>query len=462
MALLLPAVVAAQDRSALQAERATLVAVATQEGRLRDSLTALIATRTARIRVIDSLLALPAPVAVLAVSPTTVNLVIGQSSQLIAVAKDADGNVLTGRVVSWVSSNPGSAMVSSTGVVSALAAGTATVTATSEGKTSTAAVVISAPVPAPVATITVSPTGATLAPGQTQQFTATTRDAAGNILSGRVTTWSISAPSIASISSTGLVTALVAGTATVTATSEGKSAGAAVNINAPAPVPAPSLLFLADAETGNPSQWCYVHSAVPVGVVTSPVRDGLFSFKVEVRDGVTIFGTERSEYSNGPDDCAHHRYKLGEENYTAVSVFLPTTWPSYSHWALVMQFKGPHTGTPPLQLSLRNNEWGIYGNGRISPRPYWRIAPIQRGAWNDFVIRVKWSPDPTVGFFEVYYQGVVVIPKTFASTMYLDAGVATPLFLSVGYYRDSAGNTTALLYIDAVRVGNSLAAVTPK
>lgn len=233
----------------------------------------------------------------------------------------------------------------------------------------------------------------------------------------------------------------------------------------PEPTPAPEsgeLLFVADAETGDTSQWCYVHSAVPVGVVTSPVRDGRYAYKCECQDGALIFGTERSEYANGPGECALYRYKDGEENFTAFSVYPETDFPNYTHWSLCAQFKGPHTGTPPLQLSLRGDQWGVYGNGRIEPRPFWPIGPMTRGAWNDFVFHVKWSPDPAIGWFAVYLNGQIAIPKTFTSTMYLDAGVATPLFLSVGHYRDSGPATgTAILYVDAVKVGTSLSVVTP-
>ena len=222
-------------------------------------------------------------------------------------------------------------------------------------------------------------------------------------------------------------------------------------------------MFVGDAETGDASQFCHVHSAVRLPpVVTSPVRDGKYAFKSEVRDGAEIYGTERSEFANGPTLCGKHTYKEGDVNYTAVSIFPEANFPRYSHWSLVTQFKGPHTGTPPMQISLKDDKWEILGNGRISPRPRWLIGTMKRGTWNDFVVHAKWSPDPRVGWFEVYFQGELVIPRTYTSTMYLDDGVATPLFLSVGQYRDTGPTSgTAVLYVDAVRVGNSLAEVTP-
>ena len=62
---------------------------------------------------------------------------------LVAVLRDANQNVLNGRVVRWTSSNPQIASVDSvTGVLTGLDRGTVTVTATSEGKNGTASRVV--------------------------------------------------------------------------------------------------------------------------------------------------------------------------------------------------------------------------------------------------------------------------------------------------------------------------------
>src|SRR5437867_3010021 len=72
----------------------------------------------------------------------------------------------------------------------------------------------------PVATVTVSG-AATVALNATAQFTATAKDAAGNVLTGRTVDWSSSNPAIASVSQAGLVTGnLVGGPVTITATIE--------------------------------------------------------------------------------------------------------------------------------------------------------------------------------------------------------------------------------------------------
>jgi uncharacterized protein YjdB len=179
----------------------------------------------------------PLPVASVSVAPGSATLAIAATVQLLATPKDAAGNPLGGRAVTWSSANPATATVSGSGVVTAVAAGSAAITAASEGQRGTATVTVTPAPPAPVASLTVTPATASVLPGQTVQLSATIRDASGNVLTGRTITWTSSALSIAAVDGTGLVTALVAGPATVTAMSEGKSASAGIAVNVLPPPP---------------------------------------------------------------------------------------------------------------------------------------------------------------------------------------------------------------------------------
>ena len=84
--------------------------------------------------------------------------------------------------------------------------------------------------PQPVASVDVSPTGITLAAGQTTSLAGTPRDGAGHALTDRDVTWTSGAPSIATVDSTGAVSGLSAGTATITATAEGVNGSASVTV----------------------------------------------------------------------------------------------------------------------------------------------------------------------------------------------------------------------------------------
>src|SRR5881628_1647026 len=170
----------------------------------------------------------PVPVASVTVSPSTASVQVGQTVQLTATPKDASGNPLSGRPVSWGSSNTAVATVSGSGVVTGVTAGAATITATSEGQSGTATITVST---VPVASVTVSPSTASLQVGQTVQLTATSKDVSGNPLSGRPVSWGSSNTAVATVSAGGLVTGVTAGAATITATSEGQSGTATVTVS---------------------------------------------------------------------------------------------------------------------------------------------------------------------------------------------------------------------------------------
>jgi WD40 repeat protein len=160
----------------------------------------------------------PAAVASVSVTPASASVVVGGTQSLVAGARDAAGNALTGRAVTWSSGTPAVATVSAAGVVTAVAAGSATITATVEGITGTATITVT---PVPVASVSVTPVSVSISPGFTQQMAATPRDAGGAALSGRPASWSSSAPAVASIDNAGLVTAVAAGSTTIRATVEG-------------------------------------------------------------------------------------------------------------------------------------------------------------------------------------------------------------------------------------------------
>jgi hypothetical protein len=147
-------------------------------------------------------------------------LVIGQTATAIASGSDQFGASFPPGPVVWSSVSSAVATVSGTGVVTAVAAGQTQIIAATTGLTAQASVNV---VPVPVATVTVTPLTVPLVAGSTQQLTVVTRDAANNVLVGRVVTWTVSDASKATVDANGLVTAVAAGTTVVTATSEGKT-----------------------------------------------------------------------------------------------------------------------------------------------------------------------------------------------------------------------------------------------
>jgi uncharacterized protein YjdB len=169
----------------------------------------------------------PAPIESISVTLTQSSIVIGDHTSGSATARDASSNVLVGRTMTWSSSNSGVATVDGTGVVTAVAAGTAGITASSEGKSGTANLTVVVP---PVASITVSLASSSVPVGGTTQATATMTDAGGVVLTGRTVGWVSSNAAVATVSNTGLVTAVGVGSASIIATSEGKTGSATLTV----------------------------------------------------------------------------------------------------------------------------------------------------------------------------------------------------------------------------------------
>jgi len=154
------------------------------------------------------------------ITPLAANLTAGGASQqLTATTLDQYGSTIA-TTITWSSSNTAVATVSSAGLVTPVAPGTANITATSGSVTSTAPSVVTViKAPAVLKTITLSPLTANLNVGSaTQQLTATTLDQYGSSIAATLT-WASSNKGVATVSSTGLVTPIAAGTTNITATS---------------------------------------------------------------------------------------------------------------------------------------------------------------------------------------------------------------------------------------------------
>src|SRR5712692_6623846 len=81
-----------------------------------------------------------------------------------------------------------------------------------------------------VTSVTIAPAADSLVVGKTIQLTATTQDATGHTLTGRVVVWTSSDTTKAKVTAAGLVTGVAVGSATITATSERKSGTAALTL----------------------------------------------------------------------------------------------------------------------------------------------------------------------------------------------------------------------------------------
>ncbi|MFN8574331.1 MAG: Ig-like domain-containing protein [Gemmatimonadaceae bacterium] len=158
-------------------------------------------------------------VASVTVAPSSATVGVGATQQLTATLRDANGNILTGRLVQWSSPNPAIASVSSTGLVTAVSAGgPINISATSEGVSGTSAITVAS---GGVTSVVVTPSSGSLRSstpgfGWTQQLAAVVNGPPGVDQS---VTWASGNSNIASVSASGLVVANAAGQTQITATS---------------------------------------------------------------------------------------------------------------------------------------------------------------------------------------------------------------------------------------------------
>ncbi len=137
----------------------------------------------------------------------------GESEKLIVTFNPSDA---TNKEVTWESDTPSKATVDNNGNVKAVKAGTATITVTTKdgSRIARCLVHVSAAV-INVTGVSVSPTSVTLAEGERKELTATVKPSNATKKS---VTWTSSNTTVATVSTSGLVTAKSAGTATITVT----------------------------------------------------------------------------------------------------------------------------------------------------------------------------------------------------------------------------------------------------
>ena len=169
------------------------------------------------------------PISVTGVSlnKTSMTLLIGGTEKLTATVSPSNA---TDKNVTWSSSNTNIATVDSNGNVSAINVGTAIITVKTEdgGKTATCSVTVN---PVAVTNVSLNQTSLTMTVGDTQTLTATVSPSNAT---DKSVTWSSSNTSVATVNSSGLVTAKAAGTATITVTTNdgGKKATCSVTVKA--------------------------------------------------------------------------------------------------------------------------------------------------------------------------------------------------------------------------------------
>ena len=157
---------------------------------------------------------------------------LGATAEVQVTAKNAGGEVLTGKTFTWSSSDPSVATVNVSGVgsgtasivVTAVSNGTADITVSADGVSASVTVTVSQV----VATIEVTPMDPlTLTDeGETRSLAAVAKDAGGSGMVGVTFTWASDNVAAATVAADGTVTAITDGVANIRASASGVTSNA--------------------------------------------------------------------------------------------------------------------------------------------------------------------------------------------------------------------------------------------
>jgi Polysaccharide lyase len=211
---------------------------------------------------------------------------------------------------------------------------------------------------------------------------------------------------------------------------------------------------LSKTSCGSSNYWCSISKWASYSAQRTSAyrRSGGYSTRYELRktDG-DVAGSKRTETN---------RYSQSEpvlkcERWYGVSYYLPSSFVSDKAPELLTQWHTVAGGSPPLVVWTQNGQWsiGYFGDKRKV------IGNYVTNKWTDFVFHVKWSPYSD-GFIEAWKDGVKVFTYTGANIYKTSYGA----YMKTGIYKwpwksGSYGSTTTnrVVYIDDVRIGNSLA-----
>lgn len=215
-----------------------------------------------------------------------------------------------------------------------------------------------------------------------------------------------------------------------------------------------------DAETGDKSQWAKqtVKEDSRIQVVTNQVNQGNYSYRVELRPGDNPSGC-RATLASGPSGKMGpvHMIRDGDDAYYGLSVYLPSqTFVTLDKWRLILQFKAPDTGSPPISLNIRGNNWLLnYRPTATSSVLHKAKFPLTKDRWEKFMMHIKWSKDPKIGSIEMYCNGNLIVPTFNTSTIHVLSGKVYENFVALGLYRDSSIKVIDVIYHDGFVVGKS-------
>jgi hypothetical protein len=161
----------------------------------------------------------PGTVARVDITAPSASIEVSQNMQVTVRYFDASSSQLTGRTVTYSTSNSNIATVSTSGLVTGVGPGAVTITATVDGVQGNLPINVTQ---VPVFFILITPANPSVRQGETITLTAQPQNSIGQPLTGRTISWSSANTARATISAAGLATGVSPGNVYIRAATEGR------------------------------------------------------------------------------------------------------------------------------------------------------------------------------------------------------------------------------------------------
>lgn len=223
------------------------------------------------------------------------------------------------------------------------------------------------PGPAPVASVTLDQSELGMVPQFTVQLSAIPKDASGGALTGRTVTWQSTAGTVASVSTSGLVTGLAVGSATITATSEGRSGSASVTVREGAAIgPAGGTVVAAGGKA---------RITIPAGALSSPLPISVTPLTIPPSPNGVVAGTA---YELGPTGTTFATPVQLEFKYPVTNgidstqAFYRISRYTDGKW---VPLPGSSGGQPGSRVTAPTSSFSTYGIFWVPTVPALRVSP---------------------------------------------------------------------------------------
>jgi hypothetical protein len=247
------------------------------------------------------------------------------------------------------------------------------------------------------------------------------------------------------------------------------SAGAASAASLPA-----GMTWSGDLSTGNFSQFSFLEQCPgDISQTASPAPAGAHAVALAVSDNDTESACPGRVFTPNPAASliGPTMFHNGDDAWMGFSVYFPASFPTIPTWFQFAEVYGhPYGGSPPIGLDIEGNRMGLWRDATHNMDNPWG-TPVVTGAWQDFVLHVKFSPDPSVGFVELWLNGIQQSFADGSTRLYYSTlvpgnnwdGGSGGDYLDIDQYRSHLDHLgTVTVYDSEMAIGTSYSAVAPR